>query len=83
MNVTLKLPDDVCREAKHRAEDQSMSLSQWMASLVFKELGKSEKNNGSAHRWMDAFSGNNAFLERDFPLTDRKSMKAREFNFKA
>jgi hypothetical protein len=84
MNVTLKLPDDLCRAAKHRAVDQSKSLSQWMADLVRRELGKTEKNSPKPRTWMDAFSGDadDGFLDRDFPLPDRKSLKAREVNLK-
>ena len=80
MNVTLKLPDDLCREAKHRAVDQSKSLSQWMADLVRVELNKPPQTaKNQPLTWMDAFSGDadEMFLERDFPLPDRKSLKAR------
>ena len=38
MNVTLKLPDDLCREARHRAVDESKSLSAWIADLVATQL---------------------------------------------
>lgn len=38
MNVTLKIDDDLCREARHRAIDADMSLSKWVAHLVEKEI---------------------------------------------
>jgi hypothetical protein len=39
MNVTLKLPDELCREARHRAVDASKSLSAWVTDLVAREVG--------------------------------------------
>lgn len=81
MNVTLKLPDELCREARHRAVDQSKSLSQWMADLLLRELAKPVVPVEKPRTWMDAFSGDKEFLDRDFLLPDRKDMKTREFNF--
>jgi hypothetical protein len=85
MNVTLKLPDDLCRQARHRAVDASQSLSQWMADLVQRELTTAPP---SAPRkpltWMDAFSGDpgDPFLDRDLPVADRKDMRARRINLR-
>jgi len=84
MNVTLKLPDDLVREARHRAVDQSMSLSAWMASLVCRELAEpspaphEHKSLADAMRLPDAPDW---FYEKDFPLPDRKETKHREFTF--
>jgi len=39
MNVTLKLPDELCREARHRAVDESKSLSAWVTDLVARAVG--------------------------------------------
>lgn len=39
MNVTLKLDDELCRKARHRAVDADMSLSKWVAQVVEKEVG--------------------------------------------
>jgi hypothetical protein len=39
MNVTLKLSDELCREARHRAVDESKSLSAWVADLVARAVG--------------------------------------------
>lgn len=38
MNVTIKLDDTLCREARHRAVDRGLSLSGWIAAIVSKEL---------------------------------------------
>lgn len=40
MNVTLKIDDELCRKARHRAVDADMSLSKWVAQVVEKELGE-------------------------------------------
>lgn len=40
MNVTLKMDDELCRKARHRAVDADMSLSKWVAQVVAKELGE-------------------------------------------
>ena len=46
--VSLKLPDHLCREALHRAVDESKSLSSWMAELVERELkGPAKVDKGS------------------------------------
>ena len=42
MNVTLKLNDQLCREARHRAVDRGLSLSAWMAEVLERELARSE-----------------------------------------
>lgn len=38
MNVTIKINDALCREARHRAVDRGLSLSGWIAEVVSKEL---------------------------------------------
>lgn len=38
MNVTLKLDDTLCKEARHRAVDADLSLSGWVAQVIEKEL---------------------------------------------
>ena len=40
MNVTLKLEDKLCREARHKAVDVGMSLSGWITELLKRELSK-------------------------------------------
>jgi hypothetical protein len=41
MNVTLKIDDELCRQARHRAVDANLSLSAWMAKLLEQELSGS------------------------------------------
>ncbi|MBN8458893.1 MAG: hypothetical protein J0M04_13750 [Verrucomicrobia bacterium] len=38
MNVTIKIDDALCREARHRAVDRGLSLSGWIAGLLRGEL---------------------------------------------
>ena len=83
MNVTLKLPDELCKAARHLAVDDSKSLSAWTAELMRREIEARAAKPEKPKTWMDAFSGdeNDPYLDRDFPLEDRKSMTIREFNF--
>ena len=46
MNVTIKIDDALCREARHRAVDQGLSLSSWIAQLLRKELAAKERDAG-------------------------------------
>lgn len=39
MNVTIKLDDALCREARHRAVDADLSLSGWIARVIHEQLG--------------------------------------------
>jgi hypothetical protein len=39
VNVTIKLDDGLCREARHRAVDADLSLSGWIADLIRERLG--------------------------------------------
>lgn len=38
MNVTIKIDDALCREARHRAVDRGLSLSGWIAGVLCREL---------------------------------------------
>ena len=38
MNVTIKIENELCREARHRAVDRGLSLSGWIANVLRKEL---------------------------------------------
>ena len=78
MNVTLKLPDHLCREARHRAVDESKSLSSWMAELVERELkGPGKVDKGSLIERL----GDQFFTDRDIPLDDRKKDPSRKIQF--
>lgn len=84
MNVTLKLPNDLVREARHRAVNQSQSLSAWLASLVRRELAappaETEKPKTLAEA-MRVPGMPDSFYEKEFPLPDRKQTKHRKFTF--
>ena len=45
MNVTIKLENDLCRRARHRAVDVDLSLSAWIARIVSRELNESALAN--------------------------------------
>lgn len=84
MNVTLKLPDELCKAARHRAIDESKSLSAWVAEIVEKEILK-PKENSTSKTWIELLSNDprfdDEFQSKDFPLEDRKAAKVREFSF--
>jgi hypothetical protein len=46
MNVTIKIEDALCREARHRAVDRGLSLSGWIAEVVTKELAETNRRGG-------------------------------------
>lgn len=87
MNVTLKLPDELVREARHRAVDRSESLSAWVAGLVRRELAKEAdaevKPGMTLAEAMMVPGMPDSFYEKDFPLPDRKKTKHRHFEFEA
>jgi hypothetical protein len=86
MNVTLKLPDEIVREARVRAVHDSKSLSAWMADLVRRELN-SESGTPRSDAPQSLFEAMrvpgmpDSFYEKEFPLPDRKAEKEREFHF--
>lgn len=83
MNVTVKLPDELVRAARHRAVDESKSLSTWLADLVRRELTNPPKTQSEPRTLVDAFSSDYPewFYEKDFPLEDRRAGKVRDFSF--
>lgn len=84
MNVTVKLPDDLVRAARHRAVNQSQSLSAWMVDLVSRELCEPMKEAEAAMTIAEAMRVPGmpaSFYEKEFPLPDRKQTKHREFTF--
>ena len=83
MNVTLDLPDELCVSVRERAEAEKTSFAALVADLVKKGMTVENCGEGRPQTWADAFSGseNDPYLDRDFPLEDRKAMKIREFNF--
>ena len=75
MNVTITLPDDLCKRARHRAVDEEKSLSAWLAKLVARELYTSSPAQEHPRTWIDAFSSEQPewFYEKELPLEDRKA----------
>jgi hypothetical protein len=74
MNVTLKIDDDLCRAARHRAVDRGLSLSSWIAELVGRELALMERDEGSL---LDVLAMEG---EEDFEIP-RDASEARDFDF--
>jgi hypothetical protein len=83
MNVTLKLPDELCRKARHSAVDHSKSLSAWVADLIERELASPTpiKQRRTLVEAMAPPAAPDWFYERDLPLEDRKEMRDRGFSF--
>jgi len=83
MNVTVKLPKELCRQARHRAVDEAKSLSAWLATLVERELSTPQPSEEPPRTWIDAFSSEQPgwFYEKDLPLHDRKAGSVRRSVF--
>lgn len=78
MNVTLKLPDELCKAARHLAVDESKSLSAWVADLVKKELG-AERDRET--KTLAELLADPSTSDKDFELPDRKKDMEREIDF--
>lgn len=82
MNITLKLPDETVREARHLAIDENTSLSVLVAQLLEERLkqraARPPQTLAEALRLPDAPDW---FYEKEFPLPDRSESKHREFSF--
>lgn len=84
MNVTLKLPDDLVRKARHLAIEEDKSLSAWMADLVRRELEFPDSKINQPQSLFEAMHTPGMpdwFYEKELPLPDRKDDKNREFSF--
>ncbi|MCX6878730.1 MAG: hypothetical protein NTW21_33695 [Verrucomicrobia bacterium] len=46
MKVTIKIEDELCRDARHRAVDRGLSLSGWIAGVLHKELAAEGHSRG-------------------------------------
>jgi hypothetical protein len=75
MNVTIKISDEICREARHRAVDEGHSLSAWIAEVIRKELSRSP----SKKTLLEAL-GNDRLSEIDISFPRDKS-SIREVDF--
>lgn len=77
MNVTIKLPDELVNEARHRAVARSQSLSQWVAELMRTEIARRHPDR----KTLSDRLGDPATAHRDFALPDRKSEVERPVSF--
>lgn len=73
MNVTIKIEDALCREARHRAVDRGLSLSGWIAAVVSKELAAEERSAGGLLETLAMAEGE----EREFEVP-RDTSEARD-----
>lgn len=82
MNVTVKLPDELCKKARHCAVDENKSLSAWLANLIKCSLEQTQNNKEKRKNWCDAFSDDHpdSFYEKELPLENRKAGKVRVFD---
>lgn len=86
MNVTVKLPDELCRQARHQAVDESKSLSAWLADLIERELRGARSVAAKRPSLLEMASLPGApdwFVGKDLPLEDRKVDRSRGFTFES
>jgi hypothetical protein len=71
VNVTISLPEELVRQARHRAVDRGISLSKYVASVLDEELNKGEKKRLEAVERMIARmkKGYNLGLNDSIPWT--------------
>jgi hypothetical protein len=82
MNVTLKLPDELCKEARHRAVDESKSLSAWMADQLKRILAEPPPTRKkSLVELLGQHDIPEEHVGKQLPLEDRKAIPVREFSF--
>lgn len=76
MNVTIKIEDALCREARHRAVDRGLSLSGWIAQVLRKELVAEERAGGGLLEALAMEDGE----QREFKIP-RDASEARDLTF--
>jgi N-acetylglutamate synthase-like GNAT family acetyltransferase len=82
MNVTLKLPDETVREARHLAIDENTSLSGLVAQLLEERLKqRASKPQQSLAESLMLPDAPDWFYEKELPLPDRSESKHRTFSF--
>ncbi len=81
MNVTVKLTDDLVKQARHQCIDEGKSLSAWMADLVEKELNLTVTEKKSLIERLDEHALPDEFATREFPIEDRHNQGERETLF--
>lgn len=65
MNVTVKLDQKLYISARHRAVDDGLSLSAWLAKLIDREIGGA--SSVDSDNLLDCL-GDERLAERDLPL---------------
>lgn len=81
MNVTLKIPDELCRKARHRAVDANKSLSGWVADILERELNENTGKYPSESKSLVDLLGHSPTAERDFELPERAHGNHRLISF--
>lgn len=75
MNVTLKISDEICRAARHRAANAGCSLSEWIEEVIRKELSRPSRNLPKT--LLEALgNGKLSDVEVDFPRNKSSIRKA-------
>jgi hypothetical protein len=77
MNVILEIADNLCQEARHRAVDAHLSLSDWVAGLIRKEIDRSSAKRPRSLLG-ELGNGELAEFELEFP---RDQSPARDLEF--
>lgn len=77
MNVTIRIEDELCKAARHRAVDRGLSLSGWIAEILKGELSKGKA--GGNVSLLDAI-GNNDLAGEDLEFP-RDQSEIREVDF--
>ena len=76
MNVTIKIENVLCREARHWAVDRGLSLSGWIADVLRKELAA---DGGARRGLLDALTMEEG-QERAFEIP-RDASEAHDLTF--
>ena len=81
MNVTVRLADELVKQARHQCIDEGKSLSAWMADLVKKELNLTGAEKKSLLERLEEHALPDEYAEKEFPLEDRKQQSERAVLF--
>jgi hypothetical protein len=76
MNVTIKIDDSLCKDARHRAVDEGLSLSSWIALLLRKELASKNPASESLLESLAMEEGEDRYFE-----LSRDDSRVRDLNF--
>jgi hypothetical protein len=70
MNVTIKIEDQIGKDARHMAVDSGMSLSGWVAELIRREILRAKSAKPKS---LLQVLGDERFLDAELDLTRDKS----------